>query len=285
MTGRSESCVYLVNCGDQYTILGGGLTYIVPDMVSQIENLGIDVKKIKQIIIHHSHFDHVGIVPCLSKMWPWIEIVASAKGTEFLTREDIVKKIVSLNRMFLSQADPSLEYLYDSLDIKTIEVDRTVSDGDIIHCGDMELLILDVPGHSPCSMAVYIPEEKILSASDAGGIPYGDRILTAANSNFDLYQKSLEKMAAYPCDIHLSEHYGALTGEDGRNFMAESIKEAAEMRQLIESTYENFQDEKKTVTFLVDKISSEVPDYFLPKELISMIMGQMTHFIVKQYKK
>ncbi|MCG8685010.1 MAG: MBL fold metallo-hydrolase [Desulfobacterales bacterium] len=281
LLGRNESCVYLLDGKDEYALLGGGMAYIVPDILKQVEDLGVPPEKIKKLVIHHSHFDHVGAVPYLKKTWPWMEVIASDRARELLSKEKVVAAISSLNMMLLPQE--GVEDLKASLDITAIDVDQAVAQGDVVKCGDLDFEVIDVPGHSSCSMAVYIPALKALSASDAGGIPFGDRVFAAANSNFDAYQESLEKMAAYDTQIHLSEHYGALTGEDGQNYMGRSIQEAKSMRQLLESTYEKYRDEKKTVDAMVETICEQAPSNFLPREIMAMVLGQMTRFIAKQY--
>ncbi|WDP90980.1 MAG: MBL fold metallo-hydrolase [Desulfobacter sp.] len=281
LLGRNESCVYLVDGGDEYALLGGGMTYIVPDILRQIDELGVDPEKIRRLVIHHSHFDHVGIVPRLKALWPWMAVTASVRAKEMLARPDVVGAISSLNRMLLPDTAP--DELKKSLDITTIGVDRTAGDGDLVPCGDLDLEMIEVPGHSSCSMAVYIPAEKVLSPSDAGGIPYGEDIFAAANSNFDAYQASLEKMAAYEVEVVLAEHYGAVAGDAGRGFMAKSIVRAREMRALLEETYGRCRDEKKAVAALLEEISSRASGYFLPREVMEMVLGQMVRFMAKQF--
>ncbi len=280
LTGRNESCVYLIDGGDEYALLGGGMTYIVPDILSQVDALGVDPQKIRQLVIHHAHFDHVGIVPRIKAVWPWIRVIASARAKAQLSRPEVVKVISSFNLMLLPET--GADTLRQSLDIQTIGVDQTLADGQEIQCGDLALQAIEVPGHSSCSMAIYIPAEKALAASDAGGIPYGDDIFAAANSNFDRYQASLEKMAAYDTRVHLSEHYGAVLGAEGRGFMAKSMAQAVEMRRLLEETYARYRDEQKTVDALIEEISGRTSGYFLPRQVMAMVLGQMTRFIASQ---
>ena len=282
LLGRNESCVYLVDGKDEYAILGGGMTYIVPDVMAQIKAADIDVKKIKRLVLHHSHFDHVGIAPFLKQEWPWIKITASVRAKQLLTREDVVAGIVGFNLMMLPKKN-ELARLRESLDIKTIGVDETVSQGDVLGCGDLDFEVIDVPGHSSCSMAIYIPEGKVLSASDAAGIIYGDMIFAAANSNFDLYQESLKKMAEYEVAIHLFEHYGALIQPAGQGFMTQSMADAVTMRQWIEKIYDSTRDEQQTVEALLEQVSKTASGYFLPKKIMAVVLGQMTRFIAKQH--
>jgi glyoxylase-like metal-dependent hydrolase (beta-lactamase superfamily II) len=281
LLGRNESCVYLVDGKDEYAILGGGMTYIVPDVMAQIKAADIEVEKIRRLVVHHSHFDHVGIAPFLKQQWPWIKITASVRAEELLAREDVVAGIVALNQMMLPKT--TQDSLRESLDIKTIGVDETVAQGDVLACGDLDFEVIDVPGHSSCSMAVYIPGEKVLSASDSAGILFGDMVFAAANSNFDLYQASLEKLAEYEVAVHLFEHYGALIQPAGSEFMKRSIADAVTMRQWVETIYDRTRDEKKTVEALLEQISKTAPGYFLPKKIMALVLGQMTRFIAKQH--
>ena len=109
-------------------------------------------------------------------------------------------------------------------------------------------------------------------------------MFAAANSNFDLYQDSLEKLSALETEVHLCEHYGALTGAEGRGFMAQSMADAVTMRLLIEEIYNSTRDEEKTIEQLLAKVSENASGYFLPREVMALVLGQMTRFIAKQHK-
>jgi len=74
LLGEKASCVYLLKGNSEYAILGGGMTYVVPDVIRQLQEFNIEEKKIKQMVILHSHFDHCGIVPFFKRRWPWIKI-------------------------------------------------------------------------------------------------------------------------------------------------------------------------------------------------------------------
>jgi hypothetical protein len=108
-------------------------------------------------------------------------------------------------------------------------------------------------------------------------------IFAAANSNFDLYQESLKKMAEYKVAIHLFEHYGALIQPAGQGFMKQSMADAVTMRQWIEDIYDSTRDEQKTVEALLEQVSKTASGYFLPKKIMAVVLGQMTRFIAKQH--
>jgi glyoxylase-like metal-dependent hydrolase (beta-lactamase superfamily II) len=281
LVGRRESCAYLVGGGNEYALLGGAMAYVVPDVLEQLVALGVDEKKIRRIVILHSHFDHCGMVPFLKRRWPWATVTASQKSQDLLRKPKVIESIERLNQAMIAQN--GLNEKGQTLDLRFsgIEVEAVVGDGGILSCSDLSLEILEVPGHSSCSIAIYIPEEKALFASDAGGIPFGDKIFTAANANFDRYQQSLEKMAAKDVAIHLAEHYGARSGKQGRRFLKDAMAAAAETRQAFEAVYGETRDVAKTTAVITDRIMADAPDGFLPREVVAIVAGQMANFIAK----
>jgi len=281
LLGRRESCVYLLKGRNEYALLGGGMVTIVPDVLEQIAAFQIDENKIRRMLILHSHFDHCGIIPFFKKRWPWATVTASARAGELLASPKVIQSIASLNAMLLAR--PGHESARElELDFSGIGVEAVVSGGDVLRCDELSLEIIDVPGHSSCSLAVYVKEQKALFASDAGGIPAGDWIFSAANSNFDQYQQSLRKMAGYAVDVYLAEHFGALTGSDGRDFLRRSMAFAVETRALLEASYARTGNLDQSTAEITDLLMKKIPAALLPKEIIAMVVGQMFQFIAKQ---
>lgn len=279
LLGRRESCVYLLKCGDEYAILGGGMAYIIPDLIKQFKEFGIDEEMLRRIIILHSHFDHCGAVPYLKKRIPHMKVTASFRAKELLSTQKVIDNINFLNQVLL--ITHGIEDREKELDLsfKGIDVEETVHNGDVISCGDLSMEIIEVPGHSSCSIAVYVSEEKALFASDAGGVPFGDKIFTAANSNFDKYIESLHKMAKYDTEIHIAEHYGARTGEDGRGYMKKSIASAEETRKILEESLARTKDVKASTKEITEMLMKNAPPGFIPKDVISLVTEQMLRYI------
>lgn len=282
LLGRSESCVYIFKGEGEYALLGGGMTYIVPEFLAQLKDFGIDERKVTRIIILHAHFDHCGMVPFLKKRWPWIRITASERAGELLSKPKVIERIDQLNKAVLAEygmtaLEKDLELAFDGLAVEDV-----VNGGDVLSCGGYSMDVIDVPGHSSCSIAVYVDGEKALFASDAAGIPFGDEIFTAANSNFDRYQESLEKMAAYEIDVLLAEHFGARTAEDARGFFKKSIASAVETRKILETSYAGTRDVQMCTEEVTDALMEKMPHGFMPRDIIVLVARQMVNFIAKK---
>ena len=279
LLGRKESNVYILKGDGEYAMVGGGMAHVIPDIIEQIRKFNIEEEKIKRIFILHAHFDHCGIVPYFKKRWPWAKVTASARAKEFLSTPKVIESINFMNQALLDRYGLKNKAEFFGFLPFEVEVEAVVGEGDVISCGGLLMEILDVPGHSSCSIAVYIPGEKAMFASDAGGIPFGDKIMTAANSNFDKYQESLKKMASYDVEIFLPEHFGARTGEDGRNYLKRSIEFADESRATLEESLKQTRDLNKSTEEITDRLMAEAPEDFLPREVMSMVVGQMLKFL------
>jgi len=282
LLGRKESCVYILKGEEEYVLLGGGTAYIVPEVVEQLKEFAIAEQKIKRIVILHSHFDHCGIVPFFKKRWPWAKVTASSRAKDLLSDPKVIESIDYLNKALIAEHGREEEGEDLGLEFSGIDVEEVVKGGDILSCGDLSMEVIDVPGHSSCSVAVYVPGEKAMFASDAGGVPFGDQVFTAANSNFDKYQESLEKMAGYEIDVYLAEHFGARTGDDSRGYLEKAMEAAIKTRGILEASYARTRDVKESTEEVTDRLMTMLPDGFMPRDIIAMVAGQMLRFIARQ---
>jgi len=60
--GRSELCTYLLR-GDTYALVGGAMAHVAPGVLSQLDDLNVDLERIRHLIILHTHYDHLGMAP------------------------------------------------------------------------------------------------------------------------------------------------------------------------------------------------------------------------------
>jgi glyoxylase-like metal-dependent hydrolase (beta-lactamase superfamily II) len=279
--GRRESCIYLVDGETESAVIEGGMAYVATDIVRQIERLEVDESRIKRLIILHSHFDHCGLIPFLKRRWPWAAVSASERARQLLSDPKVSDRIVDLNQSMTRRArlEDEAERLGSSF--TRVDVEETLKDGDAIRCGDLTLQVIEVPGHSSCSIAIYVPEEKAMFVSDAAGVRHRDFFLPTGNSNYDLYQASLEKMAAYDVEVILPGHYGAAVGTDAVTYLSKAIEDSKVWRKMLESSYRKTRDADKSTEELVRAIMEKAPMYFLSKDIYTTIVGQMMRYIAK----
>jgi glyoxylase-like metal-dependent hydrolase (beta-lactamase superfamily II) len=273
--------MYLVDGGDESMLVEGGMAYVAPDILRQVDEFGIDGGKIKRLVILHAHFDHCGLIPFLKKLWPWATVSGSARAKELLSDPEVTRRIAELNQAVIVRARLEDQARDLGFTFTRVDVEETLAGGDAIACGDVTAEIIDVPGHSSCSIAMYMPQERALFVSDALGVRYRDFYMPTGNSNYDLYEASLEKLAEYDADLVLTGHYGGAAGKEARALLLDSIEDSKRARALLETTYKRTRDRKKSVEELVDLFMKQAPDNFLSRDVFTVIMGQTMRFIAK----
>lgn len=279
MLGHEESCVYLVEGHDTAMLINGGMSYLVEDILDQIQSFGIDESRIQYALILHAHFDHVGIIPFFKRRNPAMEVLASARGWEILGMEKAIRTINTFSRNVAEKMGRADVCERLDLDWRDDIKGTAVAEGDSLDLGGRKIQILETPGHSSCSITGYVPDLRALFGSDGVGIPYKDTIMASGNSNYTAYQKSLEKLRGLDVELVCADHYGTVMGDEARGFIDRSIETAAEHRKLIEATYLRTLDEETAARELVDMIYRENEDYFLSPEILEGVYRQMVSHI------
>ncbi len=279
--GCEESGVYLLEGQNESMIISGGISYILPHVLQQIRAFGIKEDRIRKFLILHAHFDHVGILPLLKRRHPELQIYGSSRAWEILSMPKAIKTINAFSAMVTERMGRVEEC--SGLDLEWREdVDgASVSEGDLIGIDDIEVQIFETPGHSSCSISAYVPKIKALFPSDGGGIPYRDTIITPGNSNFTLFQQSLEKLKDLDVEYLCADHYGYIAGEEAGDFIQQTIQMAKQNRSLMEEAYLKTRDVETAAHELVTSFYELYPDYVLSKEIFQGIYGQMVKHIAK----
>ena len=169
--GEYENSLYLLR-GTEAMIIGGGMSWIVPSIEKQFAAMDFDTDTLKYLVILHSHFDHCGAVPYLKRKYPNMQVLASAHSARVLTKEKVVNYIATIDKNMNDKMGLESEYEGYSLVFDGVQVDRVVTDSDVIDLGNgMKAHIIEVPGHTECSIAVYVPKLKALFTADSISTP------------------------------------------------------------------------------------------------------------------
>jgi glyoxylase-like metal-dependent hydrolase (beta-lactamase superfamily II) len=279
--GCEESGLYLLAGSDESMIISGGLSYILPDVLQQIREFGIKEDRIRKLLILHAHFDHVGVVPFLKRRIPDLQIYGSSRAWEILKMPKAISTINEFSRMVTARMGRDEDCSGFDLEWRDDVDGASVSEGDRIGVDDIEVQIFETPGHSSCSISAYVPQIKALFPSDGGGIPYRETIITPGNSNFTLFQQSLEKLKDLDVEHLCADHYGYIVGEEAGDFIQQTIQMAKENRTLMEEAYLRRRDVESAAHELVTAFYESYPDYVLSKEIFEGIYRQMVRHIAK----
>src|SRR5574337_721740 len=124
--------VYLIATPVGHVLIDGGPAPTAPLIEASIRKLGFDPKDIKQLLITHAHFDHVGTLAhfktltgaSVAVMGPDVELLRSGGTLDYLFAND-----------------PRLHF-------EPVIADRTLADGDVVEVGGVHLVAHLTPGHT-----------------------------------------------------------------------------------------------------------------------------------------
>jgi len=278
--GREESGIYLVEGSEFSMIISGGLCYIAPDVLAQFKEFNIDERKIKKLLILHSHFDHIGLVPLFKRRLTGLTVYASPKAWDILNDTQKIGEINSFNKITMKRIkapnDLSQNDIVWSKGIQGV----SVSEGDSIDMGRFRVDIIETPGHSDCSICAYIPQIKVLFSSDSGGIPYKDSIVPSGNSDYTKFQESLKKLEKIEVDYLCADHYGYITGPEARMFISSAIQTSDQFCSMIRAVYRRAGSIEKTVRKMIDYTFAINHEYFLSPDILKEVYRSMIHHII-----
>ena len=183
------------------TLIDAGLMGKGEYKLKSIQEAGIDFFDIKRVIMTHTHIDHLGCLPEIMQELTHAELWIHVNEAEPLENGD--ERIAYGMQMFQSMAQTMFKKKPGSFKLK---VDRKLAGDETLQLGEMAWELIHIPGHSPGSIGLYNPTEKILIPGD---VVYADYAI----GRFDLHgasgkelNDSLMSLSAMDVDILLPGH-------------------------------------------------------------------------------
>ena len=197
LTTKYDCNIYLIDGGRELALVDNGETFNLFKLRGNIASTGLDIRKIKKLLITHNHFDHVANTWLLKKALG--AVVFAGKGSYF-----------------------------------PLKVGRYFKNGSTIKVGDLSLKVYSISGHTPdgfCFMT-KIDGKKIVFTGDTaiGDQPKNGRgrvgwFNALWGSNMKEYIKSLKFIKALDADIILPGHgLPQLTRKKCRSSMVNCLK-------------------------------------------------------------
>ena len=206
---------------------GFGFTgYAVADKIR--EQLG--ERPLDYVFLTHSHYDHALGLPYICARYPMAKVYAGVHTAEVFAKPTAREHMRDLDRKFAVRC--GIEDYEDRID--ELRVDVTVKEGDIIHAGAMDFTVVELPGHTKCSIGFYLASEKLLLSSETLGVyDGGDIVFPLYLVGYQMALDSIAKVEAMDIDNILLPHYGVLDHDATRFYLANSRKSAVETAEAI----------------------------------------------------
>ena len=177
------------------------MNHATPALESQFNELDIDPDIVRYVVVTHTHFDHCGALPYLRKRFPRAQVLGTAAAKTVLAKPKVVDYNAKMNDLAAQQVGLADQCVpLQGVSPEAFSIDRVVTDGEIIDLGaGVTAQFLEVPGHSRCCVATYVPEFKALFPTDTTPHPvaeWNDLAFPSAQYDFPSYVASRKRLNA-----------------------------------------------------------------------------------------
>jgi glyoxylase-like metal-dependent hydrolase (beta-lactamase superfamily II) len=199
---------YLWQGSDGLTLVDTGAPGSGPLIAEAIRELGHHPADLQRVILTHFHGDHIGAAAEIAG-WGEVTVYAHYADAPFIRGEaagpppdlaDWERPIFEQVHTQISDEPPA-----------PVRVDRELHDGDVLDFGGGAQAVA-VPGHTPGSVAVYLPGPRVLFTGDtAARTPDGQVILGVFNADPAQAADSFKRLATLDTEIACFGHGEPLT--------------------------------------------------------------------------
>ncbi len=189
ISNPEDASVFIVDCGSELCMIDCGAGKSAGFIIENIEETGLNVSKIKTLILTHCHVDHIGAATFFKEKYQ-ARVLAHSLDSDAIESGD-PKKTAS-------------NWYGVRLPGTRVDVRLEGPDG-MIEIGDRKINWLHTPGHTPGSIVVYIDEagQRILFGQDIHGPFHPD-----FDSDILKWRESMGKVLRLEADILCEGHFG-----------------------------------------------------------------------------
>ncbi len=273
----SGDSAFLIDDGKTAILYDSGFAFTGNKVAENIKKVLGD-RELDFIFLTHSHYDHALGSVYVKKLYPNAKIVAGEYATKIFLKDTAKAVMRDLDKKFAVKCGISD---YEDL-IDDLKIDIAVVDGDKIVAGDMTFTAIALPGHTKCSIGYYLESEKLLLGSETLGVYTGDDVLPSYLVGYQMALDSIAKVKSLNVEKILAPHYGILTSEETKNYLANCRKNATETANEIVKIISNGGTDQDAINFFMDKYYKGYAKEIYPIDAITLNTTIMVNLIKKE---
>ncbi len=269
---------FLIDDGKTAILYDSGFAFTGYQVANNIKK-ELGERKLDYIFLTHSHYDHaLGSVYAL-QYWPDAKVVAGEYAVKIFQKDSAKSVMRDLDRKFAAKCGVTE---YEDL-IDGLRVDIPVGDGDTVQAGDMKFTVINLPGHTRCSIGYYLEQEKILLSCETLGVYDGEEtIIPSYLIGYQITLNSIRKATRLPIERLLLPHHGLLSKEKTAFYLQNAEKSAVETAEEIVEILKNGGSHADAMEFFKKKFYNERIAAIYPIDAMELNTSIMIRLLEKE---
>jgi glyoxylase-like metal-dependent hydrolase (beta-lactamase superfamily II) len=230
VTGHPGAECYLLVTEGHGFLVDTGYAFCA-DATARNVALALGARALDYILLTHSHYDHVSGLSTMRRNWPDAAVVASRHAEKVLSRPNAGSVIRSLD----GKAAVKRGKIPASEDFTAgFKVDRAVSEGDVLTAGGASISVMEMPGHTKCSVSYYFREDDLLVMCESAGIRLGaSKVVPSFIVSYKSSMESIDRIEGLSPSRILIAHSGHESGDGVGEYLKKARAAARETAEWI----------------------------------------------------
>ncbi len=269
---------FLIDDGKTSIVYDTGFAFTGYDVAEKIKNV-LGERKLDYIFLTHSHYDHALGSVYLLKYWPEAKVVAGEYAAKIFEKPTAKAVMRDLDRKFATKCGVDE---YEDL-IDDLKVNIPVCDGDVVKAGDMEFTVVNLPGHTKCSVGYYCPQNKLLLSCETIGVYNGsDDVVPSYLVGYEMALDSIEKVQKLEIENILVPHYGILDKEKTAFYLEKAKETAINTAKEIADMINDNKSKEEIAEFFKEKFYHGYIKEIYPVDAMELNTGIMIDLIKRE---
>ena len=269
---------FLIDDGETSILYDTGFGFTGDKLAENVKKC-LGERKLDYIFLTHSHYDHALGAVYVQKIYPEAKIVAGEYAARIFEKPTAKSTMRKLDRQFARKCGV---YEYEDL-IDNLKVDIAVNDGDKIEAGSMTFTVINLPGHTKCSVGFYLEENKLLLNSETLGVYFGhETILPICLVGYKMSLESFKRVEGMKIENMLIPHYGLLDSKQTEFFLDNSEKVLRRTAENVVEIFKNGGNEKDALKYFEEYFYTEEIRPTYPIDAFLLNSGIMIDLIRKE---
>jgi glyoxylase-like metal-dependent hydrolase (beta-lactamase superfamily II) len=272
------SDAYLLITKEKAALIDSGFSFCAGQMIENIEK-ELNGRNLDYVLLTHSHYDHASGSPYCKAHFLGVKIIAGVYAEKIFAKPSALAIMAEMNESVAK--DYGVNSYEDRLN--ELSVDQVVGEGDVIDMGGVTLEVIEAPGHTKCSIAFYIPEEKMLISCETMGVYAGeDLVAPCFLVGYEMSLRFIKRAQTMDIEKILVPHYGVMIADQCKSFLKNALRSNESLYKLIINdakegkTTEGIIDHYKSVFYNAEmkKIQPEQAFELNAKYLVPMVLKE-----------